>query len=153
MGGSGKMTPALAFYKAPGTLIDKAIRLRTGSPYSHVEFLPYGGAPGDEAVAWSSSSRDGGVRCKRIHFRTDRWDIVPVPRAPEEALHRFTREDGKKYDYLGVLVGRAFGVPIQNGSRWFCSEICAHALGIGSPHTFSPGRLFSHISTLSPHHI
>lgn len=137
------MTPALAFYKAPGTIIDKAIRLRTGSPYSHVEFLPFGfgGTLNDDAVAWSSSSRDGGVRCKLIRFRRDRWDIVQLQDVPEEALHRFAREDGKPYDYLGVLIGRSLGVPVHSQQRWFCSELVAFALGFERPSAYSPGRL------------
>lgn len=137
------MSGALAFYKASGTIIDKAIRLRTGSPYSHVEYLPYGGAPDDEAAAWSSSARDGGVRCKLIHFRDDRWDIVRVPWAPKDAHNRIAREAGKKYDYLGVLIGRAFGVPVHQQSRWFCFEICGYALGLSEPHKMTAPRLIS----------
>lgn len=137
------MMPALAFYKAPGTIIDKAIRVRTGSPYSHAEFLPYGLGHQRQAPAWSSSSRDGGVRCKLIRFDEGRWDIVPVPWAPDDALHRMAREDGKKYDYLGVLVGRSLGLPIQCPDRWFCFEICAYALGLPNHHIMTGSPLYN----------
>lgn len=134
--------PALAFYKAPGNLLDRAIRCRTCSPYSHVEYLPFGGELGGEAVAWSSSSRDGGVRCKRIEFRADRWDLVEISVSDEGAvMRRFAGERGKKYDYLGVLVGRSLGLPIHHENRWFCSELIAHALGLSHPSNYTPGSL------------
>lgn len=137
------MTPALAFYKAPGTIIDKAIRIRTGSPYSHVEFLPDWTDRSSRATAWSSSARDGGVRAKVIDFRRDRWDVVPVQWAPSDILDRFEGQRGKKYDYVGVLIGRSLGVPLHCENRWFCFEFVGWGLGLPNPQTLTGRSLYA----------
>lgn len=137
----------LAFYKGSGRFLDRLIRCSTGSKYSHVELLPN---PNVEAIssgdafvaeAWSASGRDGGVRSKSITFHPDRWDFVAVGWAPLNSPYRIAREVGKKYDFVGaVSVPFAFAKR-QSDSRWFCSEICAAALGIAEPHMYSPGAL------------
>ena len=49
---------------------------------------------------------------------------------------------GAGYDY-GALVGsQLLNLRRENPERWFCSEICAHALGMTSPHRYAPGDLY-----------
>jgi hypothetical protein len=47
-------------------------------------------------------------------------------------------ELGKPYDYLG---SQLFGLRRHQADRWFCSELCAHALGLGQPHRYAPDDL------------
>ena len=70
------MTTAVLFYRAPGTWQDRAIRLLTGSTYSHCELV----APaevGPVLVTIGASKRDGSrVRQTRIDTRSGHWDLL-----------------------------------------------------------------------------
>lgn len=109
----------IAFYKAPGTWVDKAIRLVTRSKYSHCEVVIDG-------VCWSASIQDKGVRQKRMWLNPDRWDVVDVPDSPG-ALKWFLEHEGQGYDFWGVF---RFLIPFipQRGNLWFCSEASLEAL-------------------------
>lgn len=125
----------IAFYKAPGQIEDRLIRWRTGSIYSHCELV---------IGEWwyTSSPRDGGVRRKRIDPEPGHWDWMPLPNVPErDVTDLFSRTHGAGYDWLGVLVGQMFEIKVHKGSRWFCSEWCAAALGLADPWRYSPGSL------------
>jgi hypothetical protein len=126
----------LAFYKAPGTVFDKLIRLVTRSPYSHVE-LVLGNAGDGTFVCGSSSPRDGGVRIKTMSLPADRWDLAPIAGDAATALHWFEQHRGEPYDWLGVL---RFVLPWvgQSPRAWFCSEACLAALGLREPWRFNP---------------
>jgi hypothetical protein len=131
----------LALYKAPGDLYDKAIRVWTRSPYSHCELvLP------DGRFA-SSSPRDGGVRAKLIEPDSQAWDFVPLPWVREEVVEELLQtEQGAGYDWVGILGSQILPVGIQSPSRWFCSEFCAHVIGLEQPQRYSPGSLFETMS-------
>lgn len=131
---------SLAFYKGTGHIDDRVIRWVTRSAFSHVELLaspPTAGA----GLAWSASGRDGGVRCKVITFHPDRWLFEPVPWAPANTFDRIRPELGKPYDYRGILFTQLFNLRRHSARRWFCSELCAYALGLAEPQEFSPGSL------------
>ncbi len=137
--------PCLAFYRGRRTLSDRVICAVTRSPYSHVEFLPDVGAAQFHQPckmhAISSSGRDGGVRSKDIEFDPNRWDILGVPWAPDDAADKIISHLGKPYDYPGLIGSQLLNLRRQSDSRWFCSEICAYALGMGVPHKYAPGDL------------
>ena len=122
----------LAFYKAtaPGaTWIDREINRRTGRlGFSHVELVFADG------VSFSSSGRDGGCRFKTLDIADPAtWEVVGIGGTPEQetAARNFClKQDGKKYDWLGVIGfvftdARRYDQP---GYRWFCSEVCVAAL-------------------------
>lgn len=137
-----------AFYKGtrPGIagLYNRAVRLWTRSPYSHVELIF------SDGMAASSSFADGGVRLKAIDFSADRWDFIDLPGEDEEYARRwFNAHVGQPYDLLGNLHFVLF--PIAGLRRaWFCSEAAAAALGLPDPYRFDPATL---ASTLSRHRL
>ena len=137
----------LAFYKGRGAtrfdrFVDWAIRFATGGIYSHVELIAGPAELGKKAVCLSSSGRDGEVREKHITLRPESWDLVTLnidPKGPEGFIRA---RIGKKYDFKGIVLSHFFTFGGHDSDRWFCSEICAAALNIPSPHTVSPARLY-----------
>ncbi|XAT57832.1 hypothetical protein GN241_10955 [Rhodobacteraceae bacterium IMCC1335] len=137
----------LAFYKGRGKtrwqrLQDVAIRFATRGRYSHVELIAGAALHGDIARCLSSSGRDGGVRAKRILLRPENWDLVELridPAKPAQFIHD---RIGEQYDYKGILLSQVFALGRHDESRWFCSEICAAALGLSNSQRVSPQFLF-----------
>ena len=136
----------LALYKAKGNWQDRIIRLFTKGKYSHCELVV------EELVEWgqydwreeytfySSSPRDGGVRCKQMDLNRNTWDLIELPHAKvEEITAFFNRTSGQKYDWWGVL-GIILGIKHKR-SRYFCSEWCWEALGNLEGWRFSPSDL------------
>lgn len=130
----------IAFYKAPGTWADRAIRLVTGSIYSHCELVIDG-------VCYSASAREGKVRAKTMHLDPARWDVLALDGAADQALALawFLAHDGQRYDWAGVA---RFVLPFLPHGRmcWFCSEACAAAMGLPQPHQYAPGGLHKHVA-------
>jgi len=142
---------ALAFYKGKGNWLDWAIRLVTRSTYSHVELLTNQCAD-DHFICWSSSARDGGVRIKSISLNLEHWDIVSIDWYPGEIVEIFEQHFGASYDYMGIVFSQFFNFRRQDNKRWFCSEICATALGLPSPESYSPGSLKLAVEKLNQVH-
>lgn len=84
------------FYKKRGDWVDRVIRFRTVSPYSHVELLAPNG------LCYSSSPRDGGVRAKVFELLPEDWELIPLP--------FFDRTKSNPYDFVGAIVGQALSV-------------------------------------------
>lgn len=125
----------LVFYKGEyGTIWDKFICLVTRSKYSHVELQL------DSGKCWSSSTYDGGVRYKYIDTYTGHWDTIPLKFQVSEQL--FLQEQGKSYDYIG-LIGTVIKVPwFSRQRKWFCSEIIAESLGLKDSWKYTPEDLY-----------
>lgn len=141
------MSITLAFYKGRGQsavnrLSDGVIRLATRGIYSHVELvLPETSSQGS-AVCLSSSGRDGGVREKRIKLKSDSWDVVSID-ADAGAAEQFIRDHMRaSYDYRGIMFSQVLSLARHDPTKWFCSEICAAAIGILNPQRMSPQLLF-----------
>lgn len=137
----------LAFYKGRGQTYwhrvqDTAIRVATGGPYSHVELIMGSALHGDLALCLSSSGRDGGVRAKRIQLRTESWDLVELNVGSSRPDQFVLKRIGASYDYRGILLSHVLGLGGHSENKWFCSEICAAAIGLPSPHLISPNRLY-----------
>lgn len=125
------------FYKGHGTRFDRLIRWWTLSPYSHVELEL------SESESWSSSPRDGGVREKRICYEPTHWDTLELPFANAHTARRFFRKhEGTRYDAAGLLLRQIIKSPWRSAERFFCSEICAAALGVPNGDLYSPGDLY-----------
>lgn len=126
----------LALYKGKGTFFNRLIRLWTRSAFSHCELVMPDGR-------WlSASATDGGVRAKQIELNPDHWVLIPLPWAEAQLIERvFTVNEGKGYDWLGILASQFLPLAIDDKRRMFCSEFCAAALGFDTPQRFSPGLL------------
>lgn len=126
----------LWFYKAEGNFYDKLIRLVNRTKYSHVELCIDG-------YCYSSSPRDGGVRRKLISFG-QHWDAIELEVTEEHKqamLKLFEREHGKAYDWLGAIKTTIRFFP-NHKDKWFCSELCAQALGLPKPRKWTPEDLY-----------
>ncbi|BFU64698.1 enoyl-CoA hydratase [Rodentibacter abscessus] len=143
----------LALYKGNAKnrferLQDGIIRLFTKGKYSHCELVverqeqwgDYDYRPVYDC--YSSSPRDGGVRCKQINVgERTQWDLIPLDNITEAQIKAyFDRTLGAKYDWWGVL-GIVFGIK-QKRSKYFCSEWCFNAIkGCEEGWRFSPNQL------------
>ncbi|MCK3654925.1 enoyl-CoA hydratase [Pasteurellaceae bacterium Macca] len=137
----------LALYKGEGNWVDKVIRVFTRGRYSHCEIAVFqreivGHYHAEEWFdSYSSSPRDGGVRCKKFSkFDRLNWDLIPLSGISEAQIHAFFHQtQGAKYDFVGAI-GILFGIR-QSKTRWFCSEWCWQALGGEEGWRFSPSAL------------
>lgn len=141
------MTVTLAFYKGRGNLVyqriqDGVIRSVTRGIYSHVELISGDALHGQTAVCLSASGRDGGVREKRILLRPESWDLVSMCLNPEAPCQFIRGHLGARYDYAGLMFSQVLAFGGHNPDKWFCSEICAAALGLPNPQRVSPQFLF-----------
>ena len=115
-------TLQVIFYKGPGGMFSKAIRLISRGPYSHVELR----FPDGQAVR--SSEKDGGVRWKELPKTASHWDTIHVPVKSVSKIRDWCQGQlGCKYDWKGIL---QFIWPQvrQNPKRWYCSEFVHRAL-------------------------
>ncbi|MEM6407876.1 MAG: hypothetical protein AAF700_05605 [Pseudomonadota bacterium] len=76
-----------------------------------------------------------------ITFRHGAYEFLPVPWAPKDTIERARRFMGKGYDYWGLLMTQFINMRRHHPDRWFCSKLCAKAMGLADPHTYAPGDL------------
>lgn len=91
---------------------------------------------------YSSSIRDGGVRCKEIDLNDkNKWDLVLLNDVTEaDVKFYFNVTKGHKYDWWGAI-GIVLGIK-QKRSKYFCSEWCFNAIKGGDQGwRFSPNQL------------
>lgn len=141
----------LAFYKGTGRWDDRLIRFFTRSAYSHVELLLAGDHDHQKrpVAAISASGRDGGVRRKEIDFRSGRWDVVPVLGwAHDDAWNFAFSKLGDGYDWLAIALTFVLPLRLQSKNRWFCSELCAHAVGL-TGQGVAPGDLLDRVKDMN----
>ena len=129
----------LAFYRGPGTLFDKLIRIITRSEYSHCEVVIHG-------KCWSSSVRDGGVRGKYINLQSGHWDVIDLLGDEAATELWFKSHENADYDWLGLMRCVIPFFP-HSSRRWFCSEACGTALGLRAD-DMSPQDLFDRFRIL-----
>lgn len=137
----------LAFYKGRGSswwnrVQDGLIRFATRSPYSHVELIEGTAQLGEETICLSSSGRDGGVRETTIRLKTASWDLVEMADQPAEIVDFIRTRIGARYDYLGIVLSQILSLGRHDARKWFCSEICAAALGMPNAQRMSPQALY-----------
>lgn len=138
------MKTTLAFYCGRGDYRDAAIRMATGSRYSHVELVH----PDGESI--SASKRDGNeVRQTRIAFKTGHWAFVSIPVCPERAWARAVEHLGAPYDTLGALFFGGLGIPLHMTAGWYCNELVADAIELPRPWPPHPGALYDRLTSWS----
>lgn len=129
------MTVQLALYKGKGQLGNAAIRLWTGSEYSHCELVIDG-------WCYSSSVMDKGVRRKQIDLTDDKWDLIDLPWADaKRVLAYFALTDHHTYGWPSLISSQLFNRNRSAADSQFCSEWCANALGIPNGPSYAPGLL------------
>lgn len=128
---------------------DGLIRLMTHGKYSHCEIVVFKREfeigeryPVEWVDCYSSSPRDGGVRCKSLQFIDEsKWELILLPNLTEKQVYDyFQQTKGKAYDWCGVL-GLFLGLR-QNQAKYFCSEWCYNLIfGSQQGWRFSPNQL------------
>ena len=134
----------LAFYRGEGRFLsDTLVQRVTRSEFSHCELfvseLPP--LPGQTHLCVSAVGKHGGVCVREMTFRPGAYEFVPVPWAPSDTFERAERHLGKGYDYWGLLMTQLVNMRRHTADRWFCSKLCAKAMGLADPHTYAPGDL------------
>lgn len=115
----------MAFYKGKGRFFDKVVRWWTGGKYSHCE-LVFSNDTYFSADAWENE-----VRFKRMFPNPENWDFVALNLTQKEELvvrAWCDSQEGKRYDYTGILLSQVMPLHIEDPNRWFCSELCVAAL-------------------------
>ncbi len=120
--------------------LDWLTRASTKGEFSHVEIAIQ--RSDGKYDCYSSSNRDGGVRCKEIDVTTDSWVLVPINVHHLLIQSYYAKTQYQKYDLLGAIASTIPFVQLKN--RQFCSEWCFNAIKVGSKEgwRFSPNDLF-----------
>ena len=120
---------------------DWLTRVLTRGQYSHCEIAV--ALDGGQFECYSSSIRDGGVRCKTMPLPAAKWDLIELPDSSGSLKTNlaavFAQTQGQRYDLPGAL-GVVFKTR-QRHDRWFCSEWGGQVLGLSEPWRFSPNDL------------
>lgn len=115
----------IAFRYGDTRLFSRLVCWWSGGDSAHCEVVTSRGA------CISASWLDGGVREKTMPLPPEKWRIYEIDAALDPAgwleLNR-----GAGYDWLGLL---SFVIARWRVSttRWFCSEVAAHILGLPEP--------------------
>lgn len=119
-------------------ICDEVTRLTTHGKYSHCEIAVL--QPDGQYMCYSSSYRDGGVRCKKMDLPSDRWDLLEIELSNQTIVDFYQKTKGMRYDLIGAL-----GVVLKirdSKTKYFCSEWCAECFGYDNPQRISPNKLF-----------
>ncbi|WP_432481705.1 enoyl-CoA hydratase [Moraxella sp. ZY200743] len=121
-------------------ICDGITRVFTKGRYSHCEIAI--ALPNGRYECYTSSYRDGGVRCKEMVLPIDKWDLIPLSITHERVKDYFKHTQGAGYDLWGALgVVALFS---QSKERYFCSEWCFNAIfSSNEGWRFSPNDLAS----------
>ncbi len=129
---------------------DWVTRISTKGEFSHVEIAVK--REDGEFDCYSSSSRDGGVRCKQIDVSGTHWVLVPINAHCHTVQRYYTKTQHQKYDLLGAVASTIPFIELKN--RQFCSEWCFNAIsGNLEGWRFSPNDLFAISNHLTAIHL
>lgn len=135
-----------AFYKAPGSPLDRVIRFWMRGPYAHVEAVlaDYGNG----TYQCASSVPGVGVRIATLALPASDYDIVDGPGDAAKARAWFEARAGKAYDYVGLfgfVVRPATG---DSRNKFWCSEACLEAIGFPEPWRYDPNGMHDIVTFL-----
>lgn len=112
-------TVSIVFYKGPGTLAEKLVRLWTSSPYAHCEF-------GRSDGLYHSNDRFRFIsRTHSMKINPLDWEVCEIE-LPSEIIERVERrqlrKNGTRYDWIGIIFSQVFRLGYHDKKRWFCSK-------------------------------
>lgn len=168
---STNKTVSIVFYKGPGTLAEKVIRIWTKSRYAHCEFRR------SDGLCHSNDRFRFVSRAEPIRMDPEDWEECPIE-LPGEIVDRVERRQlrkvGTQYDWRGIVFSQIFPLGIHNKRRWFCSKSNADDLAYAyrlmkrcrnskfelylellsafekiPPQNFSPAMLYRELAALS----
>ena len=122
-------------------LVDRLIRARTGSPYSHVEFAyPFVGSR-VYRPSWLGSQPHGGVQVRPYDYLgTVQYDLfaISVPQSTLELVRAAAGSMiGDPYSFASIFDDIAAGLARLGRRRYDCSGFVTTALARGGVHLFN----------------
>ena len=141
MKGSKPVMVRAAFYCGKGNLVDKIVRLLTGSAYSRVE-LAVGHRLATGWVCYAADPVERRLRRRIIDLNPEEWVIVDVPGVSKTRVQNWYKANlGRR-----VNMQHHLGIPFwQEGDRcgrYAPSEAAAAAMGLIEPSFFTVDRLY-----------
>ena len=144
------------FYRFLGILVF----LWTWGKYTHVELIDdRAGIDKPDNWNWYSASgiTEGVVRMKRVVYIEDHWDVWNIDDIDTElVVNYFKTQDGKGYDWVGIMFNQFLPLRLHSKDKWFCSEIVTRAIQVSSqighelkPYNTSPIRLYKYLKELN----
>lgn len=133
----------LAVYKGTGLIGNAIIRWWKKTQYSHCELVitNHTESIGPVMIGFSASLMDGGVRAKAIEFKPEHWDFIELPWADDDKIiAHYEKTKDEFYGIIDLFWSQLFNRPSDKGGD-FCSEWCAAALEIPTPHVHDPASL------------
>ncbi len=134
--------PSIYIRAVKGTgLVDRLIRARTGSPYSHVEFAyPFVGSR-VYRPSWLGSQPHGGIQVRpHDYLGTVPYDLFRITVSPS-TLARVRAAAGAmigdSYSFASVFDDIAAGLARLGRRRYDCSGFVTTALARGGVHLFN----------------
>lgn len=146
----------LAVYKGKGQIGNALIRWWKKTQYSHCELVIINQTEsiGGIRIGFSASLMDGGVRAKAIDFNAEHWDFLDLPWGNADLITaHYEKTKTNFYGIIDLFWGQFVNRPSDKGGD-FCSEWCAAALVIPSPHVHDPASLYElckFINEKNPH--
>ena len=118
----------IAFYKGPGLLRDRFIRLWTRSRYSHVELVI------DDRNWWLGirPPESPSVRKNIVNtYNENHWDFIEIFATKEQVekiVEFYNKTNGMDYDWVGMVLSHISPFRIKHTEKWYCSEWVIYAL-------------------------
>ncbi len=143
--------PSIYIRAVKGTgLVDRLIRARTGSPYSHVEFAyPFVGSR-VYRPSWLGSQPHGGVQVRPYDYLgTVQYDLfaISVPQSTLESVRAAAGSMiGDPYSFASIFDDIAAGLARLGRRQYDCSGFVTTALARGGVHLFN-GAIFGKLVT------
>lgn len=109
----------IVFYKDNFKWWSRLIKWWTKGKYSHCEFYD-----GEKLIGISNEQR---VRKLKQPLNKDKWDIFKLNK--EIYIEKFYQKtQGKKYDWLGIILANIFNFKTHNPNKYTCSEWVAECI-------------------------
>ena len=120
----------IAFLKGTD-IADMMIKFWTMSKYSHCEMVF-----SDGHIIGSSTAPP--FKVTKQYFNSQPvypadWDVIEINVTPQEEalIRKFAEEQiGKAYDWSGIFFSQVIPIKVQDGSKWFCSELCVASMQV-----------------------
>ena len=120
-------------------ICDGITKFFTKGRYSHCEIAI--SLSDGRFECYTSSYRDGGVRCKAMDLPSDKWELVPLSITHEQVKAYFKHTQGEGYDLWGAL--GVVALFKQSDKKFFCSEWCYNCIfNSNKGYRFSPSDLY-----------
>jgi hypothetical protein len=135
------MAVKIAFYKAPGTFLDKVIRWWEVGSYAHCEMVLQENTDGTYTIA-SAVPGIGVCIAENQSLPASDWDFLTVPGDVNKVRAWFEAHAGNAYDYVGLFGFIIRPITIRVRKKFFCSRACLRSLGFKGAWRDDPNAMY-----------